>query len=252
MDSNLPSSPTDSDGAKAAFRKPSNDVVNRKYRRRSPVDGSSSSDAPESLGDGCIRVHGVLYLKFISHNCIIQLQYFKERIPWTRMHSWIRVFSRLLAILLKRKIGILWNLQEMIKKKLNSSEGVDDIEELVSGGKKSHGPGWLIGRHGSSLIKTSTQAPPQTDSVTCIGVEDDLVADDEEPSLVHETCIEKKGTYTGVEDDSTNEDDEQCPKNASDNEEPSLVGETCTEKKGIYIGVEDDSTDEDCCAQNLA
>ncbi|KAK1386566.1 arginine/serine-rich coiled-coil protein 2 [Heracleum sosnowskyi] len=44
MDSNLPSSPADSDGAKAAFRKPSNDVVNRKYRRRSPVDGSSSSD----------------------------------------------------------------------------------------------------------------------------------------------------------------------------------------------------------------
>lgn len=44
MDSNLPTSPTDSDSAKAAFRKPSNDVVNRKYRRRSPVDGSSSSD----------------------------------------------------------------------------------------------------------------------------------------------------------------------------------------------------------------
>ncbi|KAK1380432.1 hypothetical protein POM88_027176 [Heracleum sosnowskyi] len=76
----------------------------------------------------------------------------------------IRVFSRLLAMLLKRKIGILWNLQETIKKKLNSSEGVDGIEELVSGGKKSHGLGWLIGRHGSSLIKTSTQAPPQTDS----------------------------------------------------------------------------------------
>ncbi|KAK1383982.1 hypothetical protein POM88_021717 [Heracleum sosnowskyi] len=69
-----------------------------------------------------------------------------------------------LAMLLKRKIGIHWNLQETIKKKLNSSEGVDGIEELVSGGKKSHGPGWLIGRHGSSLIKTSTQAPPQTDS----------------------------------------------------------------------------------------
>ncbi|XP_017248299.1 uncharacterized protein LOC108219390 isoform X1 [Daucus carota subsp. sativus] len=44
MDSNLQSSPADSDCAKAAFRKPSNDVVNRKYRRRSPVDGSSPSD----------------------------------------------------------------------------------------------------------------------------------------------------------------------------------------------------------------
>ncbi|KAK1373177.1 hypothetical protein POM88_029370 [Heracleum sosnowskyi] len=52
---------------------------------------------------------------------------------------------------------------ETIKKKLNSSEGVGGIEELVSGGKKSHGQGWLIGRHDSSLIKTSTQAPPQTD-----------------------------------------------------------------------------------------
>ncbi|KAL8136180.1 hypothetical protein AgCh_010690 [Apium graveolens] len=46
MDSNLPSSPADSDSAKAAFRKPSNDVVNRKYRRRSPVDGSSSDGSP--------------------------------------------------------------------------------------------------------------------------------------------------------------------------------------------------------------
>ncbi|KAK1387019.1 hypothetical protein POM88_015197 [Heracleum sosnowskyi] len=54
--------------------------------------------------------------------------------------------------------------KETIKKKLNSSEGVDGIEELVYGGKKSHGQGWLIGRHDSSLIKTSTQAPPQTDS----------------------------------------------------------------------------------------
>ncbi|KAK1383758.1 hypothetical protein POM88_021493 [Heracleum sosnowskyi] len=66
--------------------------------------------APQSLGDGCIRVHGVLYLKFIANSCRIQLQYFKERIPWTRMQSWTRVFSRLLAMLLKRKIGILWNL----------------------------------------------------------------------------------------------------------------------------------------------
>ncbi|KAK1390399.1 hypothetical protein POM88_018577 [Heracleum sosnowskyi] len=41
---------------------------------------------------------------------------------------------------------------ETIKKKLNSSKGVDGIEELVSGGKKSHGSGWLIGRHDSSLI----------------------------------------------------------------------------------------------------
>ncbi|KAK1388181.1 hypothetical protein POM88_016359 [Heracleum sosnowskyi] len=115
---------------------------------------------PEAVADA---VHS-LWPIFKAIFDIIQLQYFKERIPWIRMHSWIRGFSRLLAMLLKRKIGILWNLQETIKKKLNSSEGVDGIEELVSGGKKSHGLGWLIGRHGSSLIKTSTQAPPQTDS----------------------------------------------------------------------------------------
>ncbi|KAK1395005.1 SNF2 domain-containing protein / helicase domain-containing protein [Heracleum sosnowskyi] len=57
--------------------------------------------------------------------------------------------------------------------------------------------------------------------------------------------LEKKGAYSGVEDGSTDEDDEQCQNNASDEEEPSLVPETCIEKKGIYIGVEDDSTDED-------
>ncbi|XP_044478719.1 cylicin-1-like isoform X2 [Mangifera indica] len=38
------SSPPDAADAKAAFRKPSNDAGNRKYRRRSPVNGSPSSD----------------------------------------------------------------------------------------------------------------------------------------------------------------------------------------------------------------
>ncbi|XP_071737591.1 uncharacterized protein [Rutidosis leptorrhynchoides] len=37
-------SPADGVGAKTAFHKPSNDPSNRKYRRRSPVSGSSSSD----------------------------------------------------------------------------------------------------------------------------------------------------------------------------------------------------------------
>ncbi|KAA8517283.1 hypothetical protein F0562_017576 [Nyssa sinensis] len=44
MDSNLQSSSPDNADAKAAFRKPSNDAANRKYRRRSPINGSSSSD----------------------------------------------------------------------------------------------------------------------------------------------------------------------------------------------------------------
>ncbi|XP_057467727.1 uncharacterized protein LOC130757099 isoform X1 [Actinidia eriantha] len=44
MESNSPSPSPDNADAKAAFRKPSNDASNRKYRRRSPVSGSSSSD----------------------------------------------------------------------------------------------------------------------------------------------------------------------------------------------------------------
>lgn len=50
MDTNLQSSPSDSADAKAAFRKPSNDAVHRKYRRRSPVGGSSSSDDSANRG----------------------------------------------------------------------------------------------------------------------------------------------------------------------------------------------------------
>lgn len=44
MDSKTLSPSPDNADAKAAFRKPSNDAANRKYRRRSPVSGSSSSD----------------------------------------------------------------------------------------------------------------------------------------------------------------------------------------------------------------
>ncbi|GLT95786.1 hypothetical protein SLE2022_134480 [Rubroshorea leprosula] len=44
MDSKLPSPPGDGSNTKTAFRKPSNDAANRKYRRRSPVGGSSSSE----------------------------------------------------------------------------------------------------------------------------------------------------------------------------------------------------------------
>lgn len=40
----MESSPPESSVVKAAFRKPSNDAANRNYRRRSPTDGSSSSD----------------------------------------------------------------------------------------------------------------------------------------------------------------------------------------------------------------
>ncbi|KAF5441986.1 hypothetical protein F2P56_037058 [Juglans regia] len=44
MDSNLQSPPSDDADAKTQFRKPSTDATNRKYRRHTPVSGSSSSD----------------------------------------------------------------------------------------------------------------------------------------------------------------------------------------------------------------
>ncbi|KAK1401180.1 hypothetical protein POM88_000785 [Heracleum sosnowskyi] len=56
---------------------------------------------------------------------------------------------------------------DTINKKLQSAEGLDGLDELVSGGKKSHGPCWLIGRHDVKCVKASTQstAPPApTDS----------------------------------------------------------------------------------------
>ncbi|KAM7529980.1 hypothetical protein LguiB_033390 [Lonicera macranthoides] len=66
MDSNLQSFPSEGAGTKAAFRKPSTDAANRRYRRRSPAGGSSSSDvctdlllpaAPtaKSLKGGCLE-----------------------------------------------------------------------------------------------------------------------------------------------------------------------------------------------------
>ncbi|KAL6498561.1 hypothetical protein OROHE_026502 [Orobanche hederae] len=55
---------------------------------------------------------------------------------------------------------------DTIKKKLESLEGLDGLDELVSGGKKSHGPGWLIGRHDAKCVTSSTQAsaPAPTNS----------------------------------------------------------------------------------------
>ncbi|KAK1360655.1 hypothetical protein POM88_045129 [Heracleum sosnowskyi] len=42
------------------------------------------------------------------------------------------------------------------------AEGLDGLDELVSGRKKSHGPGWLIGRHDVKCLTASTRdtAPP--------------------------------------------------------------------------------------------
>ncbi|KAL6547978.1 hypothetical protein OROHE_009683 [Orobanche hederae] len=55
---------------------------------------------------------------------------------------------------------------DTINKKLESSEGLNGLDELVSGAKKCHGPGWLIGRLDPKCLKTSTQAsaPASTDS----------------------------------------------------------------------------------------
>ncbi|KAL8148906.1 hypothetical protein AgCh_006059 [Apium graveolens] len=43
-----------------------------------------------------------------------------------------------------------------LEKKLNSSEELDGVDELISGGKKSHAPGWLIGRHDTKTVKKAT------------------------------------------------------------------------------------------------
>ncbi|ESW17364.1 hypothetical protein PHAVU_007G233400 [Phaseolus vulgaris] len=50
MDSNLPLPPHGDSDTKTAFRKPSGDAASRNYRRRSPVDGSSSPDANPRQG----------------------------------------------------------------------------------------------------------------------------------------------------------------------------------------------------------
>ncbi|KAL8109477.1 hypothetical protein AgCh_025536 [Apium graveolens] len=47
---------------------------------------------------------------------------------------------------------------ETLEKKLNSSEGLDGVDELIPGGKKSHAPGWLIGRHDTKTVKKATSA----------------------------------------------------------------------------------------------
>jgi len=49
MDSNLPLPPHGDSDTKTAFRKPSGDAASRNYRRRSPVDGSSSPDGWDLL-----------------------------------------------------------------------------------------------------------------------------------------------------------------------------------------------------------
>lgn len=49
--------------------------------------------------------------------------------------------------------------QATIEKKLKSFEGLDGIQELISGGKESHGPGWLIGRYDTKIDKNATSAP---------------------------------------------------------------------------------------------
>jgi hypothetical protein len=44
MDSGVQSPQLENTETKATFRKPSNDMANRKYRRHSPMNGSSLSD----------------------------------------------------------------------------------------------------------------------------------------------------------------------------------------------------------------
>ncbi|XP_058205356.1 uncharacterized protein LOC131319214 [Rhododendron vialii] len=57
MESKTFSLSPDNANAKAAFRKPSNDAANRKYRRRSPVSGSSSSDGSPTRERGSSPIY---------------------------------------------------------------------------------------------------------------------------------------------------------------------------------------------------
>ncbi|XP_074344219.1 uncharacterized protein LOC141683409 isoform X2 [Apium graveolens] len=54
---------------------------------------------------------------------------------------------------------IVLQTSEIIEKKLAASESLDGIEELLSGGKSSHSPGWLIGRHDMKAPKNPTPNP---------------------------------------------------------------------------------------------
>lgn len=49
MGSNSQSPPHDNSDTKNAFRKPSGEATNRNYRRRSPIEGSSSPDGSSVL-----------------------------------------------------------------------------------------------------------------------------------------------------------------------------------------------------------
>ncbi|KAK1390957.1 hypothetical protein POM88_019135 [Heracleum sosnowskyi] len=81
-------------------------------------------------------------------------------------------YAKIFAKTSKRKPGrkyqsnpdVMEFIIDTINKKLGSSEGLDGLDELVSGAKKSHGRGWLIGRHDPKCLKTSTSAPAPTDS----------------------------------------------------------------------------------------
>ncbi|KAL6564005.1 hypothetical protein OROHE_005245 [Orobanche hederae] len=79
-------------------------------------------------------------------------------------------FAQVFAKTHKRKPGRKYqsnpDVMQFRIQETRTSEGLDGLDELVSGAKKSHGPGWLIGRHDPKFLKTSTQAsaPAPTDS----------------------------------------------------------------------------------------
>ncbi|XP_017229267.1 protein CHROMATIN REMODELING 35 [Daucus carota subsp. sativus] len=98
----------------------------------------------------------------------------------------------------------------------------------------------LLTESPANVLKASIDGDPSVsdksrkDNGFNVHMEDNMVEKTKEPSLVPETYIQEKDTYTSVKDDL-----------AAENKEPSLFPETYIEKKGTYIGVEDDFTDED-------
>ncbi|KAK1370109.1 hypothetical protein POM88_036201 [Heracleum sosnowskyi] len=120
-----------------------------------------------------VRTHGLWEAKEV----VMESRFSQER--WANgfsgglIEAWFR--GSIKAKTRKRKPGreyksnpdVMQFRVDTINKKLQSAEGLDGLDELVSSGKKSHGPGWLIGRHDVKCVKASTQntAPPApTDS----------------------------------------------------------------------------------------
>lgn len=68
MDSNSQSPPLGDSDTKNVFRKPSGEAANRNYRRRSPIDGSSSPDGLNLLNSWPSYFYGATVIVTNDYN----------------------------------------------------------------------------------------------------------------------------------------------------------------------------------------